>query len=145
MHTHSHSLHFMCLLNFISDYVVFTLPAHKPLHTSHCTHGPVMASLVFFLLHRVAACSHCATTENTGIGCVCWQVAALLLHPSLSPTALWVKSFHISTETLLIAHGQFPGKSNNVSSISLTGIKRIHVAAVTWLVLHTTLVTAQTK
>lgn len=136
----THTQSFPTLLVFIKLYqwlrCLYTASTQAIAHM-----GPLWQALFFFLLHRVAAC---ATTENTGIGCVCWQVAALLLHPSLSPTALWVKSFHISTETLLIAHSQFPGKSNNVSSISLTEIKRIHVAAVTWLVLHTTLVTGST-
>lgn len=45
--------------------------------------------------------------------------------------ALSVKPFHITTATLLIVHSQFPGKTINVSSITVTVIKRIPVAALT--------------
>lgn len=42
-----------------------------------------------------------------------------------------MKSVHNSTAALLIVCSQFPGKSVNVSSITITGMRRLHVAVVT--------------
>lgn len=134
------SLFFHCL-NFISADVlnIFTVTARCSFKPSQATAhmGPLRQA---FIALSSSMQSRCATTENRGNDRIWhWQVAAASVCQSIHHWAPGrVKSFYISSATLLIFHSQFPGKSVNVSRISITGM-RIHVAV------QTTFITAQTK